>query len=46
MRALVDELRQTLAEREQVIAAMKSGVPDPYRFERTVWEPVDLGWRR
>lgn len=42
MHALLEELRQTIAEREQVIAAMKSGLPGPYRFERTVWEPVDL----
>jgi hypothetical protein len=40
--ALVEELRQTLAEREQVIAAMKAGLPGPYRFGQTVWAAVDL----
>jgi hypothetical protein len=39
---LIDQLRETLEEREQVIAAAKLGVPGPYRFERSVWERFDL----
>ncbi len=39
---LVEQLQETLKEREMVIAAVKSGVPGPYRFERSVWEQVDL----
>jgi hypothetical protein len=42
MGALVDELRSTRDEREQVIGAVKAGKPRPYRFEHTIWEPVDL----
>jgi hypothetical protein len=40
--ALVEQLRQTLAEREQVVAAMKSELPGPYRFQQSVWAAVDL----
>lgn len=39
---LIEQLRQTLAEREQVIAAAKKGIPGPYNFERSVWAPFDL----
>jgi hypothetical protein len=39
---LVEQLQGTLNEREQVIASSKAGVPGPYRFERSVWERVDL----
>jgi hypothetical protein len=35
---LVDHLRETLDEREQVIAAIKLGVAGPYAFERSVWD--------
>lgn len=47
--SLVEELRTTLQEREQVIAAMKFGIAGPYRFERSVWDTfqplagLDLG---
>jgi hypothetical protein len=39
---LVSELQETLQEREQVVAAVKMGVPGPYNFTRSVWERVDL----
>ena len=39
---LVEQLRATLAEPAQVIAAAEKGIPGPYRFERSVWERVDL----
>lgn len=39
---LVEELQETLREREMVIAAGRSGIPGPYKFERSVWEQVDL----
>ncbi len=35
---LIAQLRETLQEREQVIAAIKTGVPGPYKFQRSVWE--------
>lgn len=34
---LVEQLRETLDEREQVIAATKMGLTGPYRFSRSVW---------
>ena len=39
---LIEQLRETLKERETVIAAAKSGIAGPYRFDRSVWEQVDL----
>ena len=39
---LVDQLRETLDEREKVIAAIKCGIDGPYRFKRSVWEVPDL----
>ncbi len=39
---LIEHLRATLAEREQVIAAVEKGIAGPYRFEQSVWERVDL----
>ena len=39
---LVEQLRETLDEREKVIAAIKFGIEGPYRFERSVWEVPDL----
>ena len=39
---LLEQLQATLAEREKVIAAVKSGIPGPYKFERSVCERVDL----
>ncbi|CAN5171587.1 hypothetical protein BH10PLA2_BH10PLA2_28740 [soil metagenome] len=38
---LIEQLRATLAEREQVVAAGGRGIPGPYRFEQTVWEKID-----
>jgi hypothetical protein len=38
---LIEQLRQTLTEREQVIAAAKRGDPGPYKFERSVWATFD-----
>jgi hypothetical protein len=39
---LIEQLRATLEEREQVLAAVKQGVAGPYKFDCTVWEQVDL----
>ena len=38
---MIEQLQETLKEREMVIAAVKSGVAGPYKFERSVWEQVD-----
>ena len=38
---LIEQLQETLKEREMVIAAVRSGVEGPYRFGRSVWEHVD-----
>ncbi|NLY01979.1 MAG: hypothetical protein GXY83_38335, partial [Rhodopirellula sp.] len=37
---LIEQLQETLKERDVVIAATESGVAGPYRFERSVWEQV------
>ncbi|MHC4477475.1 MAG: hypothetical protein ACYTF1_16830 [Planctomycetota bacterium] len=34
----VEALSKTMEEQEQVIAAMKLGIDDPYRFEKTTWQ--------
>jgi hypothetical protein len=39
---LIEQLRETLAERKQVMAAVKQGTPGPYEFGRSVWKTVDL----
>jgi hypothetical protein len=40
---LVGQLRETVAEREQVVAAVRLGVAGPYSFRRSRWEkPGDL----
>lgn len=39
---LIEELQDTLKERETIIAAAKAGIPGPYKFQRSVWERVDL----
>jgi hypothetical protein len=39
---LLEELQETLKERETVIAAVKSGVAWPCEFDRSVWEQVEL----
>lgn len=38
---LIDELTQTLKEREQVLALLREGVSSPYVFEHTVWDRFD-----
>jgi Spy/CpxP family protein refolding chaperone len=38
----VKQLRETLAERQQVLAAIRAGRRGPFEFERTVWKVVDL----
>jgi len=38
---LIDQLTQTLKEREQVIALVQERVPSPYVFEHTVWDRFD-----
>jgi hypothetical protein len=40
--ALLDELQETLTEREQVLAAIKLGIPGPYQFTDSVWRSIDL----
>ena len=40
---LVENLRKTVEEREQVVAAYNMGIAGPYRFEETCWDkPTDL----
>lgn len=39
---LIEQLREALAEREQVVAAVKQGIRGPYEFKRSVWKQVDL----
>jgi hypothetical protein len=39
---LVEQLQATLDERRQVIAAIRAGAAGPYRFERSVWQRVNL----
>ena len=39
---LIEQLQETLKEREMVIAAVKSGVTGPYKFGRSVWAQIDL----
>jgi hypothetical protein len=39
---LIGQLQETLKERETVIAAARSGIKGPYKFNRSVWEQVDL----
>ena len=39
---LIEELQETLKERDMVVAAVKLGVAGPYKFERSAWEQVDL----
>lgn len=40
---LIDQLRKTIEEREQVVAALRLGVTGPYTFQQTRWEnPSDL----
>lgn len=39
---LIEQLRETLAEREQVMAAVKAGRRGPFEFQQSVWKVVDL----
>jgi len=39
---LIEQLRETLAEREQVMAAVKAGQRGPFEFQRSIWKVVDL----
>jgi hypothetical protein len=39
---LIEQLRETLAERAQVLAAVKAGQRGPFEFQRSVWKVVDL----
>ena len=38
---LIEQLRETLAERQQVLAALRTGRRGPFEFERTIWKVVD-----
>jgi hypothetical protein len=38
---LITELRETLNEREQVVALVQAGTPRPYAFTRSVWDTFD-----
>jgi len=38
----IEQLRETLAERDQVLTAVKQGDRGPFVFERSVWKIVDL----
>ena len=39
---LIEQLRETFHEREQVIAAIKLGIAGPYTFKRSIWDVPDL----
>ncbi|MCY2988694.1 MAG: hypothetical protein NTY19_12610 [Planctomycetota bacterium] len=39
---LIEQLRETLAERQQVLAAIRTGRRGPFEFERSLWKVVDL----
>lgn len=39
---LIEQLQETLRERDIVIAAVEAGIAGPYRFERSIWEHVNL----
>lgn len=38
---LIEQLRETLEEREQVVSMGDEGVPGPYVFKQTVWDTFD-----
>ena len=42
MADLLSALRETLDEREKVVAAMQLGIEGPYRFERSEWVKPEL----
>ena len=39
---LIEQLRETLEEREQVMAMVQEGIAGPYVFKQTVWDTIDL----
>lgn len=39
---LIEQLRETLAEREQVLTAVEAGQRGPFEFQTSVWKAVDL----
>ena len=39
---LIEQLRETLEERQQVMAAIRTGRRGPFEFERSVWKVVDF----
>ena len=39
---LIEQLRETLEEREQVVAMIQEGIAGPYVFKQTVWDTIDL----
>jgi hypothetical protein len=39
---LIEQLRETLAERQQVLAAIRTGRRGPFEFERNIWKVADL----
>jgi len=39
---LIEQLRETLEEREQVVAMAQAGIAGPYVFKQTVWDTIDL----
>lgn len=39
---LIEQLRETLEEREHVIAMVQEGIAGPYVFKQTVWDTIDL----
>ena len=38
---LIEQLRETLEEREQVVSMVEEGIPGPYVFKQTVWDTFD-----
>lgn len=38
---LIEQLRETLEEREQVVAMVQDGIAGPYVFKQTVWDTFD-----
>jgi hypothetical protein len=39
---LIEQLRETLKEREQVVDMVRAGIAGPYVFKQTVWDTIDL----
>ena len=45
LRRAVEQLHETIDEREKVVAVVKLGVTGPYRFERSVGRTLDFSGR-